>query len=138
MSERRIVKVLSLNDTGETGGHQSGILVPIQPEILAFFPILNPNEYNPRCHINFLDDDGVFWELAFIYYNNKYFNGTRNEYRLTRMTKYIRQSGLVVGDEIVLSNDGSRYRISFNRRSMNSKSKSGALKLGSGWRVIKI
>ena len=28
MAEQTIAKVLSANDTGETGGHQAGILVP--------------------------------------------------------------------------------------------------------------
>ncbi len=88
MSEHKIVKVLSANDTGETGGHQAGILVPKDPALLSFFPKLDPTLYNPRVHLRFLDDAGTFWEFAFIYYNNALFDGTRNEYRLTRMTKY--------------------------------------------------
>lgn len=94
MAEQTIAKVLSANDTGETGGHQAGILVPREERLLSFFPRLDPSQYNPRCHLNFVDDAGTFWEFAFIYYNNKFFDGTRNEYRLTRMTKYIRQANL--------------------------------------------
>ena len=102
MPEQRIVKVLSANDTGETGGHQAGILVPKDPMLLSFFPKLDAGIYNPRVHLRFVDDGGTFWEFAFIYYNNALFDGTRNEYRLTRMTKYIRQAGLAVGDEVIL------------------------------------
>jgi len=135
----RIAKVLSANDTGETGGHQAGILVPRDPAVLSFFPKLNPADYNPRVHLRFLDDSGTFWEFAFIYYNNKLFDGTRNEYRLTRMTKYIRQAGLVIGDEIVLSHDSSddRYYITHRRRQKNPMV-GGVLKLGTAWRVIEL
>ena len=135
--ERRIAKLLSANDTGETGGHQAGILIPKEPELLSFFPALNPRERNPRVHINFLDEAGAFWQFAFIYYNNALFDGTRNEYRLTRMTKYIRQARLVAGDEIILARDADRFHIS-SRRSQAVGSIGGVLKLGSGWRVVAI
>jgi hypothetical protein len=137
MSEQKIVKVLSANDTGETGAHQAGILVPKDPALLSFFPKLDANQYNPRVHLNFVDDGGTFWEFAFIYYNNALFDGTRNEYRLTRMTKYIRQARLSVGDEVILSKDEDRYRVSHARK-QQTKAASGVLQLGSGWRVIQL
>ncbi len=134
----RIAKLLSANDTGETGGHQAGILIPKERSILSFFPSLDRSTLNPRCHLRFLDDAGTFWEFAFIYYNNSYFGGTRNEYRLTRMTKFMNQARLVQGDELVLSRDGSRYRVTYNRRLETLNREGGVLKLGSAWRVIKI
>ncbi|KAA0968187.1 hypothetical protein FPY71_17845 [Aureimonas fodinaquatilis] len=138
MAEQTIAKVLSANDTGETGGHQAGILVPREERLLSFFPRLDPVQYNPRCHLNFVDDGGTFREFAFIYYNNKFFDGTRNEYRLTRMTKYIRQANLVPGDEIILvRDDDDRYRITHKRKQQAERAK-GVLKLGTGWRVIEI
>lgn len=137
MTEQRIVKTLSANDTGETGGHQAGILVPKEPALLSFFPSLDAKLYNPRVHLRFVDDGGTFWEFAFIYYNNALFNGTRNEYRLTRMTKYIRQAKLVVGDEVILTRDGDRYRVSHARKEQSKVAK-GVLKLGTGWRVIQL
>lgn len=137
MSKQQIVKVLSANDTGETGAHQAGILVPKDPALLAFFPKLDASFYNPRAHLNFVDEAGTFWEFAFIYYNNALFDGTRNEYRLTRMTKYIRQAGLAVGDEVILSKDGNRYRVS-NARKQQAQVAAGVLHLGTGWRVIQL
>ncbi len=133
----RIAKVLSANDTGETGGHQAGILVPREPDVLSFFPKLDSKQYNPRVHLRFVDAGGTFWEFAFIYYNNKFFDGTRNEYRLTRMTKYIRQSGLVVGDEVILTHDGDRYFVSYQRKRQAERT-NGILKLGTGWRVVQL
>ena len=134
---RSITKVLSANDTGETGGHQAGILVPREERLLSFFPSLDRNEYNPRAHLNFEDASGVDWEFAFIYYNNKFFGGTRNEYRLTRMTRYIREAGLVTGDEVVLSrNVFGDYSIDFKRKSEAVQDERGVLKLGSGWKIV--
>lgn len=138
MVNRSIAKVLSKNDTGETGGHQAGILVPKDDGILSFFPKLDSEQYNPRCHLMFMDGSGSLWEFAFIYYNNALFDGTRNEYRLTRMTKYIRQAGLVVGDEVILSHDGNRYNVTHKRKRKTEISATGVLKLGSGWRVVQI
>lgn len=54
--ERRIAKLLSANDAGETGGHQAGILIPKDQKVLSFFPDLDRKILNPRCHIQFLDD----------------------------------------------------------------------------------
>lgn len=135
--KRKIAKILSANDTGETGAHQAGILVPKEPDLLSFFPKLDAGHYNPRVHLKFLDDGGKFWEFAFIYYNNALFDGTRNEYRLTRMTKYIRQAGLVAGDELILMQDDERYFVS-HRREIKLKQSGNVLKLGTGWRTIKI
>lgn len=143
MSEQTITKVLSANDTGETGGHQAGLLIPREKRILSFFPKLDEAQLNPRAHLRFEDQCGNFWEFAFIYYNNRFFGGTRNEYRLTRMTKYIRESGLMTGDEVEMHrySTGS-YSISYRRANEPSISLSGegktVLKLGSGWKVIDI
>lgn len=132
-----ITKVLSANDTGETDGHQAGILVPKEQRLLSFFPKLDARQYNPRVHLIFTDSSSVDWEFAFIYYNNKLFGKTRNEYRLTRMTKYIREAGLIAGDEVILTRgqDGN-YRIDFKRQYEAQSDSRGVLKLGSGWKVI--
>jgi hypothetical protein len=134
---RKISKFLSANDTGETGGHQAGILVPKNPSILSFFPPLLVEEKNPRHHLFFRDESGDQWEFAFIYYNGTFFGGTRNEYRLTRMTPFIRAAGLRAGDEVVLEHrDGQGYSVSF-RRSHHTRVKNGVLQLGGGWKVVR-
>lgn len=136
MHQRSIAKILSKNDAGETGGHQAGILVPKDAGILSFFPQLDVRIHNPRCHILFHDESDTKWEFAFIYYNGKLFGGTRNEYRLTRMTNYIRSAHLFAGDEIVLTNDGSRYSVQHRRQ--RSAQSNGVLKLGTAWRLVNI
>lgn len=137
MTACMISKQLSANDTGETGGHQAGILVPKKKELLEFFPRLDATAYNPRAHIQFEDESGKSWEFAFIYYNNALFDGTRNEYRLTRMTEYIRLSGLKAGDDVVLCrDDNAAYSIAFRRKRETRLEQGHILTLGSGWRII--
>jgi hypothetical protein len=140
MEKKSISKLLSANDTGDTGGHQAGILVPKEETLLSFFPELDADEYNPRVHLIFIDDSAEKWEFAFIYYNNRlHQRGTRNEYRLTRMTKFIRQAGLVPGDEVILTREtDASYRVSFRRKRVTAPVATNTIRLGSGWRVIDI
>lgn len=132
-----ISKVLSPNDAGETGGHQAGFLVPKDPDILGFFPELGKDEKNPRVHLLFEDDSGEAWKFAFIYYNNKFFGGTRDEYRLTRMTSYFRSNNLSSGDEVFLGRDDeNRHYVWYERANDISGDDTGVLKLGSSWKLI--
>ena len=131
-----VSKLLSPNDLGETGGHQAGILIPKKPEILAFFPLLTTDVKNPRHLLTFRDDHGGRWDFPFIYYNGRFFDGTRNEYRLTGMTGYFREAGLMAGDELILDKrpEGGR-RIAF-RRARSVTVEDGVLRLGGGWKVV--
>jgi hypothetical protein len=134
-----IRKILSPNDTGETATHQAGILVPKSGEVLEFFPTLQKHIKNPRCTLVFLDEDQVTkWSFEFIYYNGKFFGGTRNEYRLTGMTAYIRSRNLKSGDAIELSRD-EHGRLHIRAQSTRAiASGDGSLKLAPGWKVIRI
>ncbi|NTV92116.1 MAG: hypothetical protein HGA72_02195 [Chlorobiaceae bacterium] len=133
-----IEKILSRNDTGETGGHQAGILIPKKHEILSFFSALGESEKNPRLLITFKDDIGEQWSFSFIYYNNKFFGGTRNEYRLTGMTRYMNAYNLKSGDTITLSRDIDGFYSVKYRKVGVQKTSSGRLKLGNSWKVVKI
>jgi hypothetical protein len=129
-----IEKILSANDTGETGGHQAGICVPKAENILSFFPPLNPELKNPRQVLDIKDDAGTFWSFNFIYYNNRFFGGTRNEYRLTGMTAFFREFNLKAGDKIILIHESRIIRIKFQRA--NEKMLGKVLKLSMTWKVI--
>lgn len=136
----QITKILSANDVGETGGHQAGILVPKDLEILSFFPSLNPKEKNPRVTLVFREGDGITrWDFNFIYYNNRFFGGTRNEYRLTCMTQYLRARNAKVGDQVVLSKclEG-RLTVEVKRANVPAMGQDDVLVLSGGWKVIKI
>ncbi|MCW9013521.1 MAG: hypothetical protein OQL06_07025 [Gammaproteobacteria bacterium] len=137
---KRISKQLSANDIGLTGGHQAGILVPKEPAVLGFFPSLDSKTKNPRIKLIVRElDDNTRWEFNFIYYNNKFFDGTRNEFRLTCMTKYLRAVDAKVDDELVFQMDenGSIY-VHCNRNNIlgPGMNDDGVLVLGGGWKVI--
>jgi hypothetical protein len=135
-----ISKVLSANDTGDTGAHQAGILIQKESGVIAFFPRLDPAEYNPRVHLFFADGSGERWEFAFIYYNNRLLGrGTRNEYRLTRMTTYFRRHNLKPGDEIILKrSDSDDFSIEHHHKNQAERTARGVLRLSAGWKVIDI
>lgn len=134
-----ISKVLSSNDTGKSGAHQAGILIPKQHEVLTFFPYLDQRQKNPYRMLEFIDENGIQREFKYIYYNNRFFGGTRNEFRLTRMTGYIHERNLEPGDEILLAKDDrGKYSISYRKETQIIKDAPGTITLGSGWKVIKI
>jgi len=136
----QVTKTLSANDVGMTGGHQAGILVPKEKEILSFFPSLNSNEKNPRVSLTFREPDGITrWDFNFIYYNNRFFGGTRNEYRLTCMTKYFRARNAAVGDQVVMSKDAEgRLRVELKRSNIPEFIEDGVLVLSGGWKFIRL
>lgn len=118
MEERiTIEKELSKNDVGVTGSHQAGILIPKKEELLRFFPELDKSLENPRVSLSFWDDSNTVWHFNLIYYNNSFRGGTRNEYRLTGMTKYIRSCNLSAGDKLIMERQDGQYRVSYKRKS---------------------
>jgi hypothetical protein len=128
-----IEKILSANDIGDTGGHQAGILVPKDEKILNFFPKLDKTVKNPRAILDMKDDTGKEWTFSFIYYNNRLFGGTRNEFRLTGMTAYFREFDLKTGDTLIFNRvDKKNVTISYRR----ANSKNTVIKLSSTWKVI--
>ena len=134
-----VEKVLSANDTGETGTHQAGLLVPKSLLNLQFFPRLDTSVKNPRCVIDLRDAAGDEWTFNFIYYNSKLFGGTRNEYRLTCVTEFIRRYSLKVGDSVILGKDGSYYQLDYRRRDQPIRQVPGGgrvLRLSGNWLVI--
>ena len=100
MTEQSFEKLLSANDVGATGSHQAGILVPKgNVELLTFFPLLDVKEKNPDAWITCEDEGGQEWQLRYIYYNSRIHGlGTRNEFRLTHLTKFLKRNNAKVGD----------------------------------------
>ena len=135
-----IRKRLSANDVGATGAHQAGILVPKDRHILTFFPELDSSELNPRMTLVMYERaDRTRWEFNFIYYNNKLFGKTRNEYRLTCMTQYLRAIDAKVDDELVFSRDeNASYEVDIVRANRTSSftMDGETLVLKGGWTVV--
>ncbi|BBU33380.1 hypothetical protein BTHE68_71140 (plasmid) [Burkholderia sp. THE68] len=116
MTIRTFCKTLSANDVGATGAHQAGILIPkSEKELLDFLPQLDSAVKNPDAWIECVDEAGVHHRFRFVYYNNRLHDatGTRNEYRITYMTKYFKAAGASEGDtfEISRSDRKAPYKI---------------------------
>ena len=93
-------KRISRNDLGLTGGHQSGLLVP--KSAVHLFPALEEDKLNPRKELQIEDQDGRRSTATYIHYNNKVVDeGTRDEYRLTRMRDWFEDNEPCVDDYVV-------------------------------------
>ena len=131
-----ISKILSKNDTGESKSHQAGLYIP--RNFVKFFPILDESLYNPRCEIVFKDEYLQDWVFNYIYYNNSFFEGTRNERRLTHTTGYIKHHNLKNSDVIFLSNNSGIYSIRHDKsHSETDDNKINKVILKNKWKVIK-
>ena len=135
-------KLLSANDVGATGSHQSGILVPKgQKDLLAFLPYLDPSIINPDAWITCIDQAGHEWNLRYIYYNNKiHGTGTRNEYRITHLTRFLTNNNAEEGDFLRFRSlqSSNVYEISILRVSQSNKTEVaqlGVIRL-TGWRRV--
>lgn len=93
-------KLISRNDLNLTGGHQSGIVVP--KAAVHLFPQLQKQKRNPRLNLVIEDQDGRRSEAVYTHYNNKVISeGTRDEYRLTRMGDWFSANKPRAGDWVV-------------------------------------
>lgn len=140
MNKMSFAKILSANDVGATGSHQAGILVPkTNLQLMSFFPSLESKDLNPDCWIVTVDECGREWRLRYIYYNSRLHGvGTRNEYRLTHLTAYLRGVGASAGDLLLFSTDGvsGEYRISLQSKVISVREElSDVIKL-KGWRRV--
>ncbi|MGV3576329.1 MAG: EcoRII N-terminal effector-binding domain-containing protein [Devosia sp.] len=141
---KKFIKSLSANDVGSTGAHMAGILVPKSDgELLAFLPQLDPTQLNPSAWIECVAPDGTQLRLRFVYYNNRHHTpgGTRNEYRITHLTGFLRNAGAKEGELFEISQEEgcSTYRIRvINGRNDNVHSVDAEsplrIKLTSGWK----
>lgn len=144
MTMKSFSKTLSANDIGKTGTHQAGILVPkSEQELLAFFPSLDAGVKNPDAWIHCTDEQGEQRKFRFVYYNNKLHDrdGTRNEYRLTYMTKYLKGISAEEGDALEFSraNGAGGYSIRLVRKpAVAAEPGDGPtrIKITAGWRRV--
>ena len=101
------LKRLSENDVGETNSHQAGFLIPKEFVRNGLFEELSNQSLNPRLRLRILDlSDNSEVFASFIFYNNRFFGGTRYEYRLTGLTRWIKNHGLRSGDVLHLTRTG--------------------------------
>lgn len=98
-------KILSANDVGKTGSHQAGI--HLKKSVAESLCTFQHSEKNPRSIIRCTDPDENFWDFTIIHYNNKYFGGTRNEFRMTHLSSFFRKWDCSEGDTLRIGKDSS-------------------------------
>lgn len=124
--KEQLFKILSRNDTGETGSNQSGIAIPKAVASSSIFPKMSIQFLNPRREITFIDEGGKEWVFQYIYYNDKYHGKAVGKYhdecRLTYTNAYIRENNIKSGDQIWFAIDefGKRF-IGFLREGQEPK-----------------
>lgn len=108
MTTLSVSKALSKNDAGVGSSKEHGILIPKHPDFQSFFPQLDTTMTNPKTTFQCEDQsDGTLYDLNYTYYNN-----TKNEYRLTRANKFLKQRGAVEGSVLKISRKANgRYYI---------------------------
>lgn len=148
----RFVKILSANDVGATGAHMAGIAIPKGNHgLIGFLPKLDPSKPNPSEEIDCETDSGEVLRLRYVYYNNKMHvpKGTRNEYRITHLTGFLREANAKEGDtfEISRPSPAGRYRIrviskaralekSPDKKSPDTDNGPVRIRLSSAWRQV--
>ena len=118
----------------------AGILIPKEKQVLEFFPSLDKSVKNPRAALVMHERAAATrWVFNFIYYNNRFFGGTRNEYRLTCMTQYLRDTNAKAGDEVLFSlNDDHSYELAIVRaKELSTVNRDDdVLILSGGWKIV--
>ena len=132
-----VEKLLTPNDIGDTNSHQAGIHIP--KSLSDFFPALAESHLNPRATISFQSSGDAIGVGVYIHYNNKVVaDGTRDEYRITRVRSLLRDLGAIVGDTLELVRlDTTTYAISV-RKARQAPAGALIVNLAHGWRTIRI
>ena len=133
----RVQKTLSPNDMGDTMSHQAGIHVP--KTLVQFFPALNESTLNPRRIVRLQGEQGVVGTCTYIHYNNKVVSdGTRDEYRITRIRSFLTEYGARTGDTIEFNRMGdSQYLVRIVATETESVSDRVVVDLSSGWKTVR-
>jgi hypothetical protein len=119
-------KILTANDIGITNSHQAGICIPKSGATpMHILPYLDPKIKNPFAWISCIDEESQLWKLKYIYYNSKLHKldssvngreyGTRNEYRITFLSKYLKNKNAQIGDSFEINKKNDIYEISLRR-----------------------
>lgn len=140
MARQSFAKTLTANDVG-LSGNQAGVHIPkSQTDLMLMLPPLDTAIKNPDAWLECVDDAGRLWKLRYVYYNNSLHdpNGTRDEYRITHMTKFFRVNTAAPGDQLLLTGErgSNRLRISvLNATNASTGIRPEPIRL-QGWRKV--
>ena len=137
MTILRVQKTLSPNDMGDTRSHQAGVHVP--KALARFFPTLNESALNPRLNLRLEDEQGVVGTCTYIHYNNRVVSdGTRDEYRITRIGSFLTECGARTGDTIEFSRRGdNQYLATIVGSPATPEPDTVVVDLARGWKTVR-
>ena len=133
----RVQKTLSPNDMGDTRSHQAGIHVP--KALVNFFPALGESTLNPRSNVRLESEQGATGTCTYIHYNNGVVrDGTRNEYRITRIRLFLTECGARAGDTIEFDRMGdNQYLVRMVKSETEPLSDAVVIDLSRGWKMVR-
>lgn len=122
---------------GDTKSHQAGIHVP--KALVHFFPPLDESTLNPRTTIRMQNEQGVIGTCTYIHYNNKVVSeGTRDEYRITRIRSFLTECGARTGDTLELTPAGDgQYLVRIVASETKPMSTTVVVDLAGGWKTVR-
>ena len=132
-----VQKTLSPNDMGDTRSHQAGIHVP--KALAHFFPALNESSLNPRSKVLLQGKHGVTGTCTYIHYNNRVVgNGTRDEYRITRIRPFLAECSARTGDTIEFERiSDSHYIVNIVASDIRPVTDRVVVDLAGGWKTVR-
>lgn len=100
----RVSIVLTPNDAGATGSNQAGVAVKKSGPLIDFFPPLDSGGENPDVMLDAYNaHSGEPLGARYVYYNNRRRGGTRDEYRLVRISSFLATYDAVAGDVLLIA-----------------------------------
>ena len=99
--------------------------------MIELLPILDSETKNPSTWIRLIDHSGLVWDFRYVYYNSRYFGGTRDEYRMTHMTDFFKHHGLKSGDVLVLRRTDKWFIDYVRSEDVGSEIAEGSWQIGS-------
>lgn len=101
----KVSKVLTWNDCGQGRSHQAGVHLP-KDLGRSLFGKVGESQKNPKITLSLAPfGAGANMSAVVTYYNSRKFGGTRDEFRITRISQFIRESRLRPGDSLILDFD---------------------------------
>lgn len=133
--------MLTANDVGATGSKQVGVAVKKSGPLLDFFPALDSTAVNPDAMLVAYDaHSGEQLKVRYVYYNNKLRGGTRDEYRLVRISSFLAKYKASPGDVLLIARATDGSFLFAIERLLDPKSDLGSVdyvdtKLDDGWTI---
>jgi hypothetical protein len=106
--------------------------------MVDYFPELARQSRNPVAWLDIRTPDGRQFRWRYIYYNNRRTgDGTRDEYRLTHVTKFLADEGAAPGDVLEFRRSGAQ-RFDIRILASDNAAEVLVLRTAGPWRSVRL